>query len=83
MRTLDSPFVEGGAGVTSPGSFHWKSGVPVTSVGRVTEQVRVTLSPAMTEEEGEEVREMMTGSGEIGVSENYKLYWSCLTTSFN
>ena len=53
-----------GVGVT-PGPSHWKSGVPVSSVGRVIEQVRVTLSPAMTEEEGEEVREMMIGSVEI------------------
>ena len=78
MRTLDSPFVVGGAGVTSPGPSQWNSGVPVTPVGRTTEQLRVTVSPAMTEEEGEEVREMRTGSVEIGVAENYKLYWSCL-----
>ena len=46
-----------------PGPSHWKSGVPVTPVGRVTEQVRVTVSPAMMEE-GEEVREMVAGSME-------------------
>ena len=50
--------------VTPPGPSHWKSGVLVTPSGRVTEQVRVTDSPAMTEEEGEEVREMLTGSTE-------------------
>ena len=68
MRTLDTscPLVAGSAGVgVTPGPSQWKSGVPVTPVGKVTEQVRVTLSPAMTEEEGEEVRKMMTGSGEI------------------
>ena len=55
-----------GVGVT-PGPSHRKSGVPVTPVGRVTEQVRVTVSPAMMVEEGEEVREMVTGTayGEI------------------
>ena len=50
-----------GVGVT-PGPSHWKFGVPVTPVGRVTEQVRVTVSPAMMGEEGEEVREMVVGS---------------------
>ena len=44
---------------------HWKTGVSVTPLGRVTEQVRVTLSPAMMEEEGVEVRDMVAGSGEI------------------
>ena len=64
MRALDTscPFVVGGAGVTSPGPSQWKS---VTPIGKVTEQLRLTVSPAMTEEEGEEVREMMTGSGEV------------------
>ena len=52
-----------GVSVTPPGLFHWKSGVPVTPSGRVTEQVRVTGSPAMTGE-GEEVREMVAGSAE-------------------
>ena len=68
MRTLDTscPLVVGPAGVGgTPGPSQWKSGVPVTKVGRVTEQVRMTVSPAMTEEEGEEVREMRTGSVEI------------------
>ena len=51
-----------GVRVTPPGPSHWKSGVPVTPSGRVTEQVRVTDSPATTEEEGEEVRETVAGS---------------------
>ena len=52
-----------GVGVTPPGPSHWKSGVPVTPWGRVREQLRVTVSPAMMEEEeGEEVREMEAGS---------------------
>ena len=55
-----------GVGVT-PGPSHWKTGVSVTPLGRVTEQVRVTVSPAMMEGE-EEVREMVAGSGEINVS---------------
>ena len=50
-----------GVGVT-PGPSHWKSGAPVTPVGRVTEQVRVTVSLAMMGEEGEEVREMVVSS---------------------
>ena len=52
-----------GVGVT-PDPSHWISGVPVTPVGRVTEQVRVTVSPAMTGEEGEEVWEIVAGSVE-------------------
>ena len=50
-----------GVGVT-PGPSHWKSGVSFTPAGRVMEQARVIVSPAMMVEEGEEVREMMTGS---------------------
>ena len=68
MRTLDTscPLIARSAGVGgTPGPSQWKSGVPVTPVGRVAEQLRVMLSPAMTEEEGEEVREMMSGSGEV------------------
>ena len=68
MRSLKTvpPLVVESAGVrvTPPGPSHWKSGVPVTPSGRVTEQVRETDSPAMTEEEGEEVRKMVAGSGE-------------------
>ena len=52
-----------GVGVTS-GPSHWKSGVPASLSSRVTEQVRVTVSPAMMGEEGEEVREMVAGSVE-------------------
>ena len=51
-----------GVGVT-PDPSHWKTGVPVTPLGRVTEQVRVTVSPAIMDRE-EEVREMMAGSEE-------------------
>ena len=50
-----------GVGVT-PGPSHWKFGVPVTPVGKVTEQVTVTVSPAMMVEEGEEVKKMVAGS---------------------
>ena len=52
-----------GVGVT-PGPSHWKTAAPVTPLGRVTEQMRVTVSPAMMEGE-EEVMEMVAGSGEI------------------
>ena len=65
MRSLEttSPLVVGSAGVgVTPDPSHWKSGVPFTPIGRVTEQVRVTVSPAMMGEEGEEVREMVVGS---------------------
>ena len=65
MRSLETicPLVVGSSGVgVTPGPSHWKSGVPVTPVGRVTEQVRVTVSPAMMGEEGEEVREIVAGS---------------------
>ena len=51
-----------GVGVTPLGPSHWKSGVPVTPSGRVTEQVRETDSLATTEEDGKEVREMVAGS---------------------
>ena len=67
LRLLETlcPLVVGSAGVgVTPGPSHRKSGVPVTPVGRVTEQVRVTMSPATMGEEGEEVREMMAGSVE-------------------
>ena len=46
------------------GPSHWKSGIPATPAGRVTEQVRVTDSPATMGEEGEEEREMVVGSVE-------------------
>ena len=47
--------------MVTPGPSHWKTGVPVTPLGRVIEQVRVIVSPAMMEGE-EEVREMVAGS---------------------
>ena len=48
--------VESAGVVVAPlGPSHWRSGVLVTPSGR--EQVRVTDSPAMTGEEGEEVRD--------------------------
>ena len=50
-----------GVGVT-PGPSHWKTGVPVTPLGGVTEQVRVTDSPAMMEGE-EEVMVIVAASG--------------------
>ena len=52
-----------GVGVT-PGPSHWKTGAPVTPLGRMTEQTRVTVSPALMEGE-EEVMEIVAGSGEI------------------
>ena len=67
MRTLEiiPPLVVGTAGVgVTPGPSHWKTGTPVTPLGRVTEQTRVTVSPAMMEGE-EEVRKIVAGSGEI------------------
>ena len=72
MRSLETvcPLVieSSGVRVTPPGPSHWKTGVSVTPLGRVTVQVRVTMSPAMIEE-GEEVREMMAGSeGDIILS---------------
>ena len=64
MRSLETvcPLLieSSGVGVTTLGPSHWKTGVSVTPLGRVTEQVRVAVSPAMIEE-GEEVREMMAG----------------------
>ena len=62
VRSLEviCPLVVGSAGVgVTPGPTHRKSGIPVS---RVTEQVRVTVSPATMVEEGEEVREMVTGT---------------------
>ena len=46
---------------------HWKTGVSVTPLGSVTEQVRVTVSPAMMEDKWEEVREIVARSGEIHI----------------
>ena len=67
MRTLEiiPPLAVGTAGVgVTPGPSHWKTGAPVTPLGRAIEQTRVTVSPAMMEGE-EEVREIVAGSGEI------------------
>ena len=50
-----------GAGVTTLGPSHRNSEVPITSVGRVTEQV-VTVFPATMEKEREEVRVLVAGS---------------------
>ena len=66
LETVCPSVVESaGVGVTPPGPSHWKSGVPVTPWGRVTEQVRVTVSPDTTEEEGEEVRITVAGSDDM------------------
>ena len=45
----------------TPGPSHWKTGVPVTPLGREMEQVRVTESPVRMGEEGE-VRKMVAGT---------------------
>ena len=67
MRTLDAicPLlvVVAGVRVTPLGPTHWKLGL-VTPLGRVTEQLRMTVAPAMTGEEGEEVTEMEPDSRE-------------------
>ena len=44
-----------GVGIT-PGPSPWMFRVPVTPGGRVIEQLRMTVSPATIDEEGEEVR---------------------------
>ena len=66
VRTLvnRAPVEVGGAGVrgTPGGPSHWKSGVSVTPLGRESEQVRVTVSPATTGDEGEDVSEIVAGS---------------------
>ena len=51
-----------GVGVTSVGLSHWKAGVSMTPLGREREQVRVTVAPAMTGDEGEELSEILAGS---------------------
>ena len=48
----------------TPFFSHWKTGVSVTPLGREREQVRVTVAPAITEDEGEEVSEMVADSVE-------------------
>ena len=54
----------------TPFLSHWKTGVSVTPLGREREQVRVTVAPAMTGDEGEEVSEMAAGSEN---RQNYKV----------
>ena len=64
VRILEAtpPLDVGSAGVrATPGPSHWKTGVPVTPLGRVKVQVRVTVFPAMTVGE-ERAREMVEGS---------------------
>ena len=64
VRILEAtpPLEVGSAGVrATPGPSHWKTGVPVTPLGRVKVQVRVTVFPAMTAGE-KGVREMVAGS---------------------
>ena len=60
----------------TPFLSHWKSGVPVTPLGREREQVRVTVAPAMTGDEGEEVSEILADSViEICQSKIDYCYW--------
>jgi hypothetical protein len=47
--------------IFTPGPSHWRTGEPVTPLGRETEQVRVTVDPAMMKE-GEVVRLRVAGS---------------------
>ena len=64
VRILETtpPLEVGSAGVgVTAGPSHWKTGVSVTPLGRAREQVRVTVSAAMTVGE-EGVREMVAGS---------------------
>ena len=53
------------AGRGTPSLSHWKTGVSVTPLGREREQVRVTVAPAMTGDEGEELSEILAGSVEV------------------
>lgn len=80
MRTLEvvRPLVETETGVvTSPS--HRILGLPVTPPGKVMEQVRRTVPPAMTEEE-EEVREIVASSVERQIDVNSgSLPCSCIT----
>ena len=63
----------GAAGVgVSPGPTHWNTGVPFTVLGRVTEQVRETDSPAMGEEVEEE-REIIRSSAGRKYINNVKM----------
>ena len=49
-----------GVGI-SPGPFHWRPEIS-TSMGKETEQVRLTVVPDMMREGEEDVREMLTGA---------------------
>ena len=63
------PFVtRPGEGSLSPA--HWNVGVPVILLGRVMEQVRVTVFPAGTESEWEVVTDMCMGS----VKQQYSIH---------
>ena len=71
------PLVERSTGgVMFPGPTHWKTGVPLTIPGRVTEQLRETVSPAMVMGEDTE-RVLFSGSVK---KDNYYLNWkeNCL-----
>ena len=46
----------------TPFLSHWKTEVSVTPLSREREQVRVTVAPAMTGDEGEELSEMVADS---------------------
>ena len=52
------------------GPSQWKDGVPDTPVGRVTEHVRVTVSPMRTGKDGEELITMNAGSAGMQIVSN-------------
>ena len=61
-----------------------KDGVSVTPVGREMVQLRVTLSPATMEEEGEESRDMLAGSVYKGnETVNFRMIYIEVTSSFS
>ena len=62
VRSLETPVEMAVRG--TPFLSHWKTGVSVTPLSREREQVRVTVAPAMTGDEGEEVSEMVAGAVE-------------------
>ena len=47
---------------TPLGPSHWNTGIPVTPLGRVTEQVRLTVSPTKRGKEGGELTDILAGS---------------------
>ena len=55
------------------GPSHSNSGLPVTSLGRVIEQVRLSTLPAMTGDGEDEDIEMLAGSAENNYN-HYLLY---------